>query len=433
VAKTVDGVTTAYVLDPAAGLTKVLLELTGGESTSYLYGHDLLAQSDSGTWAYHVDDGLGSVRGLADPAGQVVASYSFSPFGVPLGESGGEPYGFTGEQWDASTGLVYLRARYYDPVTGRFLTKDPHPGSIYQPQTLNPYVYVLNNPVNDRDPSGEQGENEEEERFEEFLEFADDFLLGAAYQWAANNFNSIAFVLAEPGRSQLRDRLDRIEKYNRYSLAFQQGRLAGSLGSMVQAAVELGIGGTTASCGAGTALATSPTGVGVVVGGVGVAVGAALVGHSVRVGLISVASMGDIKGDIYWIVGEGGGRGGGGNPGGLPDEAFEDLGILPPETAKEIQAAVEEVGSEAYVVGGYPKGEHNPLHKPSEIDIDYFIPDDAAWFGKKDLLPGDPNTGLFDFRPGFTSGKAWGPWIRFRPGQPPEMGTGDIFKVWKRR
>jgi hypothetical protein len=105
VAKTVDGVTTGYVLDgstglttgPAAGLTQVLQETTGGQTTSYLYGHDLLAQYDSGTWAYHVNDGLGSVRQLADPAGQVVADYSFSPFGVPLGESGGQPYGYTGE------------------------------------------------------------------------------------------------------------------------------------------------------------------------------------------------------------------------------------------------------------------------------------------------------------------------------------------------
>jgi hypothetical protein len=57
---------------------------------------DLLAQYDSGTWAYHLNDGLGSVRGLTDPTGQVVQGYSFSPYGVPLGESGGEPYGFTG-------------------------------------------------------------------------------------------------------------------------------------------------------------------------------------------------------------------------------------------------------------------------------------------------------------------------------------------------
>ena len=154
VAKTVDGVTTDYVLDPAAGLTQVLQETTDGQTTSYLYGADLLAQYDSGTWAYHLNDGLGSVRQLADPMGQVVQGYSFSPFGVPLGESGGEPYGFTGEQWDASMGLVYLRARYYDPVTGRFITRDVWPGDYQNPQSLNGFSYVENNPVNQTDPSG---------------------------------------------------------------------------------------------------------------------------------------------------------------------------------------------------------------------------------------------------------------------------------------
>ncbi len=154
VAKTVGGVTTDYVLDPAAGLTQVLQETTAGQATTYLYGHDLLAQYDSGTWAYHVNDGLGSVRGLADPAGQVVASYRFSPFGAPMGESGGEPYGYTGEQWDASTGLVYLRARYYDPGVGRFVSKDQWGGHEQKPQTLNMFAYVTNNPINQIDPSG---------------------------------------------------------------------------------------------------------------------------------------------------------------------------------------------------------------------------------------------------------------------------------------
>jgi RHS repeat-associated protein len=162
VAKTVDGVTTAYVLDPAAGLTQVLQETTASQTTRYLYGHDgstalttgLLAQYDSGTWAYHVNDGLGSVRQLADTAGQVVQGYSFSPFGVPLGESGGEPYGFTGEQWDASAGLVYLRARYYQPGVGRFTQRDLWPGNIYRPRTRNGFDYASGNPVRFTDPSG---------------------------------------------------------------------------------------------------------------------------------------------------------------------------------------------------------------------------------------------------------------------------------------
>ena len=159
VAKTVDGVTTDYVLDPAAGLTQVLVESTGGESTTYLYGHDLLAQYDSGTWAYHVNDGLGSVRQLVDAAGEVQRAQSYDPFGNLLSASGsvGSAYGFTGEQEDASAGLVFLRARYMQPSTGRFISKDPFPGYAHSPQSLNRWVYVRNNPVGLVDPSGLQG------------------------------------------------------------------------------------------------------------------------------------------------------------------------------------------------------------------------------------------------------------------------------------
>ncbi|NIN67211.1 MAG: hypothetical protein GTO63_21430, partial [Anaerolineae bacterium] len=64
---------------------------------------------------------------------------------------------FTGEAWDAGVELLYLRARYYQPETGRFITKDPRPGSVWRPDTLNPYVYVGNNPANYRDPTGLQG------------------------------------------------------------------------------------------------------------------------------------------------------------------------------------------------------------------------------------------------------------------------------------
>jgi len=53
--------------------------------------------------------------------------------------------------------LLYLRARWYDPATGRFLTRDPFPGLAALPQTQHPYVYVGNNPVNLVDPSGRYG------------------------------------------------------------------------------------------------------------------------------------------------------------------------------------------------------------------------------------------------------------------------------------
>ena len=61
---------------------------------------------------------------------------------------------YTGEQTDDDTGLVYLRARWYDPFTGRFTTRYSFRGFAAFPQTQNPYVYTNNNPINLTDPSG---------------------------------------------------------------------------------------------------------------------------------------------------------------------------------------------------------------------------------------------------------------------------------------
>ena len=65
------------------------------------------------------------------------------------------PFGFAGEWTDAATGLQYLRARWYDPATGRFTQVDPFPGLLSLPGTQHPYAYALNNPLRYTDPSGE--------------------------------------------------------------------------------------------------------------------------------------------------------------------------------------------------------------------------------------------------------------------------------------
>ncbi|HTP09148.1 MAG TPA: RHS repeat-associated core domain-containing protein, partial [Anaerolineae bacterium] len=101
-------------------------------------------------------DALGSARQLSDAQGNSVQSYTYAPFGELLAAQGtrSSALRYTGEQTDVDTGLVYLRARWYDSATGRFTTRDPFPGFVVLPQTLHPYVYVGNNPVNLVDRSG---------------------------------------------------------------------------------------------------------------------------------------------------------------------------------------------------------------------------------------------------------------------------------------
>ena len=148
--QTVNGVTTTYANDYAAGLTQVLSDGT----SAYLYGVGRVGQYDN-TMQYFGADGLGSVRQIYNGAGIVQMNGRYDPFGNVMSANGNATsvYGFTGEQTDA-TGLVYLRARYYEPGEGRFTTRDTWQGDYQQPLSLNRWNYVQSNPVNFVDPSG---------------------------------------------------------------------------------------------------------------------------------------------------------------------------------------------------------------------------------------------------------------------------------------
>jgi RHS repeat-associated protein len=147
------GDTTQYVLDLAATLPVVISDT----EAVYLYGLDIIAQQQAGR-QYYFHDGLGSVRQLLDSTGDLDANYAYDPFGVPVVEGDAtNPYGFTGEAWDEEVELLYLRARYYQPETGRFVSRDPWPGDVWRPGTLNRYLYVTNTPVNNVDPGGLNG------------------------------------------------------------------------------------------------------------------------------------------------------------------------------------------------------------------------------------------------------------------------------------
>ncbi|MBU7023668.1 MAG: RHS repeat protein [Theionarchaea archaeon] len=108
-------------------------------------------EGETHTFYYHVDH-LGSTRLITDENENVVESATFHPFGEEQQE-GSEEFLFAGKEKD-STGLYYYGARYYDPETGQFISRDLNSGSLINPQSLNRYSYVLNNPSKYRDPDG---------------------------------------------------------------------------------------------------------------------------------------------------------------------------------------------------------------------------------------------------------------------------------------
>jgi RHS repeat-associated protein len=128
--KTVGGNTTSYVWDPSAVLRtgrEAGLPLVVDDGTNrYLHADGLIAEIDGANAArYHLGDALGSVRGMADGAGALVATASYDVFGAPRATTGTQSvFGFTGEQRDAETGFTYLRARYLNPALGRFMSAD---------------------------------------------------------------------------------------------------------------------------------------------------------------------------------------------------------------------------------------------------------------------------------------------------------------------
>jgi RHS repeat-associated protein len=99
-------------------------------------------------WKYRHLDGLGSLVKTVNASGVIISSVDYDAFGNGGTVTG---YGFTGREFDPETGLLYYRARYYDPKIGRFVSEDP---IGFDGDQINLFPYVANNPVNLNDPSG---------------------------------------------------------------------------------------------------------------------------------------------------------------------------------------------------------------------------------------------------------------------------------------
>lgn len=138
----------------------LLQEIDGGGKVVASYTYDSIDRPISmwrnGKTYFYLLNHLGSVVGLADTSGVLVATYHYDPWGNLLSNTGAveNPLRFTAREYDAESGLYFYRARYYDPQVGRFISRDP----IGISGGLNLYAYVGNNPLAWTDPRGLSGE-----------------------------------------------------------------------------------------------------------------------------------------------------------------------------------------------------------------------------------------------------------------------------------
>jgi len=151
VSQEVSSVVTKYLLDVQPGLWKVLAADDGSNTDRYLHAPTGLHahEDNAGNWQWMVQDALGSVRVEVDDVNAPQAMQNYTPYGVAFGAQGSfdTPYQYNGEQIDQN-GLTYLRARYYESGSGRFVQPDP------SRQEQNLYGYSYNDPIDNIDPSG---------------------------------------------------------------------------------------------------------------------------------------------------------------------------------------------------------------------------------------------------------------------------------------
>ncbi len=169
--KSVNGVVTNYLYDGSDILLE--MDVNGVMLARYTHGagvDQMLTMERGGQTYFYYADRMGSIAALADSNGNPVCSYTYDSFGRTQPCTAlVNPFAFAGREYDSESGLYAMRARYYDPSTGRFLSADPldltgrlllaqsgtaRPAILRTPQQLNRYGYAAANPLVFRDPSG---------------------------------------------------------------------------------------------------------------------------------------------------------------------------------------------------------------------------------------------------------------------------------------
>jgi len=154
VGKSVNGTLTRYLYE----YDKVVLEVNvlGDQTGRNVYGINLLTRQVGVDTFIYMYNGHADVTALLNTAGTIVATYYYDAFGNILDQTGvlSNNILYAGYQYDSETGLYYLNARMYDPVTARFMQEDTFTGDRNDPLSLNLYTYCHNEPLMYSDPTG---------------------------------------------------------------------------------------------------------------------------------------------------------------------------------------------------------------------------------------------------------------------------------------
>ena len=138
VSKTLNGSRTAFTWNGQ----NLACEVNGDSINTYTY--DVTGISSAvvnGVYRTYMKDTHGSVVGYYNSNGERMTQYEYDAFGNRLKGSDPDPFGYCGEYYDSESGNIYLRARYYNSETGRFISEDPAKDGV------NWYVYCSGNPV----------------------------------------------------------------------------------------------------------------------------------------------------------------------------------------------------------------------------------------------------------------------------------------------
>jgi RHS repeat-associated protein len=206
--KAVNGTTREFIYDQV----NAIAEYDGGVPVAhYAYGPNLdevlIVNRGGANYFYHLD-GLGSVIAITDSNGNVVQRYAYDAWGNLKQNSGSFAFSgtglvnnftYTGREYDSESGLYHYRSRAYDPAIGRFLQKDATQGKHLDPQTLDVYAYVSNNPVNSTDPSGGEALVEEGIPYNSSLNKAAAAFIGYFVGFAATELEFVGNYLALVG------------------------------------------------------------------------------------------------------------------------------------------------------------------------------------------------------------------------------------------